>query len=103
MRQFILTIGTLVAVLISCWELYQGIASIIRSELSESFYHIFVTLPIMSSVAICFDHVNSQMHEDYRKFRRSIARKKGTQMDIYSSSSTEVNNTPWEDDSSHTH
>ena len=80
-----------------------GIAAIIKNELAESLTHLFVSLPIMMSVAIVFDYVNSELHEDYRKFRRSRARKKGTQVDIYSPSSKEVDNTPWEDDSSHLH
>jgi len=42
------------------------------------------------------------MHEEYRRFRRSIARKKGVQKDIMHPDSKEVRNTPWEDDSSHT-
>lgn len=102
MRQFILTIGTLVALLVSCWELYSGISAIIKNELVESLTHIFVSLPIMLSVMIVFDYVNSQLHVEYRKFRTSLARKKGTQVDIFSPTSTEVDDTPWENDSSHT-
>ncbi len=103
MRQFILTIGTVVAVLASCWELFQGIASILRNELNDSLFHLFVTSPILLSLAVSFDYVNSQLHADYRKFRRSVSRSKGAQLDIIHPHSKEVENTPWEDDSSHTH
>ena len=102
MRQFILTFGTLVAALASCWSLFQGISAIIKSDLSTSLYHLFVAAPILLSLTICFDYVNTQLHGDYRKFRKSLARKKGAQLDIYNPSSDEVKETPWEDDSSHT-
>jgi hypothetical protein len=103
MRQFILTCGTLSAVLFSCWEIYQGIAKILTNRLEESFFHLLIVLPISLSLAVAFDYINSLMHEDYRKFRRSLVRKKGAQQDIENPNSREVRDTPWEDDSSHTH
>ena len=103
MRQFILTLGTLVAVLVCCWELYQGVAAILTNRLEDSFFHLLVVLPIMLSLAVTFDYVNGLMHEEYRKFRRSLVRKKGAQQDIMHPNSKEVRDTPWEDDSSHTH
>lgn len=102
MRQFILTVGSIVAVLASCWEIFQGISSIIRSELEDSLFHLLLVTPILLSLAVTFDYVNSQLHADYRKFRRSMARKKGVQSDILHPQSKEVEDTPWEDDSSHT-
>ncbi|MBT8037870.1 MAG: hypothetical protein KJO21_10030 [Verrucomicrobiae bacterium] len=102
MRQFILTIGTLAAVLISCWDIFQGISSILRNELEDSLYHLLLTTPIYLSLAVTFDYVNSQLHTDYRRFRKSISRSKGTQGDILHPHSKEVEDTPWEDDSSHT-
>ncbi|MFK7911022.1 MAG: hypothetical protein AB8F34_10550 [Akkermansiaceae bacterium] len=102
MRQFILTIGTLAAVLVSCWEIYQGIAAILTNRLEESLLHLLIVLPISMSLAVVFDYVNSLLHEDYRKFRRSLVRKKGSQQDIMHPNSKEVRETPWEDDSSHT-
>ncbi len=102
MRQFILTIGTLAAVLASCWQIYQGIAAIITNRLDDSFFHLLIAAPIMMSLAIAFDYVNSLLHEDYRRFRKSIVRKKGVQQDILHPHSKEVRDTPWEDDSSHT-
>ncbi|MGJ8676255.1 MAG: hypothetical protein ACSHX0_01925 [Akkermansiaceae bacterium] len=101
MRQFILTLGTLVTAIFSCWEIFQGISSIIKSELAASLYHLFVAAPIMLSLTVTFDHINAQLHSEYRRFRKSLARKKGAQLDIYSPNSNEVDNTPWEDDSSH--
>ena len=103
MRQFILTVGTLVAALASCWHIYLGIAGISKGSLNDSLYHLFFMVPLLVSQTIVFDHVNAQLHSDYRKFRRSLARKKGAQIDIYNPNSSEVEETPWEDDSSHTH
>ena len=103
MRQFILTVGTLVAIIMSCWDLYLGISSIIKSQLGDSLYHLFVKLPLIASAAICFDYINALMHEDYRKLRRSLARKKGAQIDIENPDSSEVAQTPWEDDAAHKH
>lgn len=103
MRQFILTIGTLAAVLASCWELYQGIAAILTNRINDSFFHLLIAVPVTMSLAVTFDYVNSLLHEDYRKFRRALVRKKGTQLDIIHPNSKEVRDTPWEDDSSHTH
>lgn len=103
MRQFILTVGTIVAALACCWHLYLGIAAVIQSQLSDSLYYLFLIVPLLASQAVAFDYVNVQLHSDYRKFRKSLARKKGAQIDIYSPSSQEVEETPWEDDSSHTH
>ena len=102
MRQFILTVGTLAAALTSCWEFYQGIAAIMTNRVEESLYQLFIVVPILVSLAVCFDYVNSQLHEDYRRLRRSIVRKKGGQVDIIHPDSREVRDTPWEDDSSHT-
>jgi hypothetical protein len=102
MRQFILTLGTLVAVLICCWEVYQGVAAILTNRLDDSFFHLLVILPITLSMAVVFDYVNSRMHEEYRKFRRTLVRRKGAQQDIMHPNSEEVRDTPWEDDSSHT-
>ncbi len=103
MRQFILTLGTLAAVLVSCWEIYMGIAAILTNRLEDSLYHLLIVLPLMLSLAVTFDYINSLMHEEYRKFRRSLVRKKGAQRDIMHPESKEVRDTPWEDDSSHTH
>ena len=102
MRQFILTLGTLVAILVCCWEIYQGVAAILTNRLEDSFFHLLIVLPIMLSLAVVFDFVNSRMHEEYRELRRRITRKKGTQQDIMHPHSKEVRDTPWEDDSSHT-
>jgi len=102
MRQFILTLGTIAAVLASCWEIFQGISSILRSELEDSLYHLLLVTPILLSLAATFDFVNTQLHSDYRRFRKSMARKKGAQSDILHPHSIEVEDTPWEDDSSHT-
>ena len=102
MRQFILTVGTIVAVLASCWEIFQGISSILRNELEDSLYHLLIVAPILLSLAVTFDFVNTQLHTDYRKFRKSMARRKGSQGDIFHPNSKEVEETPWEDDSSHT-
>lgn len=102
MRQFILTIGTIAAVLASCWEIFQGISSILRNELEDSFFHLLLTAPILLSLAVTFDYVNTQLHSDYRRFRKSMARQKGAQSDIFHPNSKEVEDTPWEDDSSHT-
>ena len=102
MRQFILTLGTLAAVLASCWQIFQGISSILRSELGASLFQLFIVTPILLSLAVTFDYVNSLLHEDYRRFRKSLARSKGSQHDILHPTSPEVRDTPWEDDSSHT-
>lgn len=102
MRQFILTIGTLATALISCWEIYQGIAAILTNRLEDSLLHLLIVLPITLSLTVVFDYVNSQLHEDYRRIRRSLVRKKGFQQDIQHPDSKEVKGTPWEDDSSHT-
>lgn len=102
MRQFILTIGTLAAVLASCWEIFQGISSILRNELEDSLFHLLLATPILLSLAVTFDYVNSQLHADYRRFRKSVSRAKGAQSDILHPQSKEVEDTPWEDDSSHT-
>jgi len=103
MRQFILTIGTLAAVLLSCWYLFQGVSSIIKGELERSLLYLFLYAPILMSLAVSFDFVNSHLHEEYRNLRRSLARKKGAQVDVIHPHSIEVRDTPWEDDSSHTH
>lgn len=102
MRQFILTIGTLAAVLTSCWEIYRGIASILRNELSDSLFHLLIATPMALSLAVTFDYVNSRLHTDYRKLRSTLARRKGAQQDIIHPRSKEVKYTPWENDSSHT-
>ena len=102
MRQFILTVGTIAAVLASCWEIFQGISSILRNELEDSLFHLLLVSPILLSLAVTFDFVNTQLHSDYRRFRKSMARKKGAQSDILNPNSKEVEDTPWEDDSSHT-
>ena len=102
MRQFILTVGSIAAILASCWEIFQGISSIIRNELEDSLFHLLLATPILLSLAVTFDYVNSALHADYRQFRRSMARKHGTQSDILEPKSREVVDTPWEDDSSHT-
>lgn len=102
MRQFILTLGTLAAALVSCWEIYQGIAAILTSRLEDSLLHLLIVLPVTLSLAVVFDHVNSRLHEDYRRLRRSITRSKGFQQDTLHPDSREVRDTPWEDDSSHT-
>jgi len=102
MRQFILTIGTLATVLASCWEIFQGISAILKNELNDSFYHLLLVTPILLSLAVTFDYVNSQLHSDYRRFRKSVSRGKGAQSDILHPHSREVDDTPWENDSSHT-
>ena len=101
MRQFILTIGTLAAVLVSCWEIFQGISAIIRNELGDSLLHFFILTPIALSMVVTFDHINTHLHSDFRRLKKSLARSKGTQHDILHPSSPEVRDTPWEDDSSH--
>jgi len=103
MRQFILTVGTLSSALASCWFGFQGVVSISHGELGRSLLFLFIATPILLSLAVAFDYVNSSLHEEYRSLRRSLARKKGAQLDIYHPRSKEVENTPWEDDSSHTH
>ncbi|MBK1832313.1 hypothetical protein JIN77_16360 [Verrucomicrobiaceae bacterium R5-34] len=103
MRQFILTVATIVAVLASCWEIFQGISSIIRGELEASLFHLLVSAPILIALAVTFDYVNSQLHDDYRRMRRSLSRSKGAQIDVLHPSSPETRDTPWEDDASHTH
>lgn len=102
MRQFILTFGTLAAILASCWEIYQGIAAILTNQLTDSLFHLFIVVPIMLSLAVTFDYINTLLHKDYRQLRRSLMRKKGAQQDIFHPNSKEVRDTPWEDDSSHT-
>ena len=102
MRQFILTVATIVAVLASCWEIFQGISSIIRGELEDSLFHLLFTTPILLGLAVTFDYVNSQLHEDYRRMRRSLSRSKGAQLDVLHPQSRETRDTPWEDDATHT-
>ena len=102
MRQFILTIGTLATVLLSCWFIFQGVSSILKGELERSLYFLLLVTPILLSLAVTFDYVNSNLHSDYRNLRRSLARKKGSQKDPLHPHSIEVLDTPWEDDSSHT-
>ncbi|HCL97894.1 MAG TPA: hypothetical protein DHW77_09030 [Verrucomicrobiales bacterium] len=102
MGECILALGTLATILVACGVFYIGIGAILTNQLEESLYHLLIMLPLMLSLAITFDYVNSLMHEEYRRFRRSIARKKGVQKDIMHPDSKEVRNTPWEDDSSHT-
>jgi len=103
MRQFILTVGTLSSALASCWFGFQGFVSISHGELARSLLFIFIATPILLSLAVTFDYVNSSLHQEYRNLRRTLARKKGAQLDIHHPRSKEVENTPWEDDSSHTH
>lgn len=103
MRQFILTIGTLATALASCWFIWQGVSSISHGELGRSLLFLFVVTPIMLSLTVCFDYINSAMHSEYRNLRRSLARKRGAQRDLLHPNSREVRDTPWEDDSSHTH
>lgn len=103
MRQFILTIGTVVTVLLSCWFIFQGISSIIKGELERSLLFLLVVTPVLLSLTVCFDYINASMHGEYRNLRRSLARKKGAQRDLLHPRSKEVQDTPWEDDSSHTH
>lgn len=103
MRQFILTVATIAAALASCWELFQGISAIIRGELESSLFHILLTSPILLGLAVTFDYVNTQLHDDYRRMRRSFSRSKGAQVDVLHPESKETKHTPWEDDSSHTH
>ena len=102
MRQFILTIGTLAAILVCCWEIYQGVAAILTSRLEEALFHLLIVLPITLSLAVVFDFVNRRLHDDYRKMRRTLIRRKGFQRDMMHPNSKEVRDTPWEDDSSHT-
>lgn len=102
MRQFILTLATAAAALASCWELFQGISAVIRGELENSLYHIFLTTPVLLGLAVTFDHVNAQLHDEYRRMRRALRRRRGTQIDVFEPESRETKNTPWEDDSSHT-
>ena len=102
MRQFILTVGTLSSALASCWFGFQGVVSISNGELGRSLLFLFIATPILLSLAVTFDHVNSTLHKEYRSLRRSIARKKGAQIDIDFPHSKEVKNTPWEDDANHT-
>ena len=103
MRQFILTIGTLATVILSCWVIFQGISSIIKGELERSLLYLLIATPILLSLAATFDYINSCFHSEYRNLRKSLARKKGAQMDVFHPRSKEVQDTPWEDDSSHTH
>ncbi len=58
--------------------------------------------PILLSLAVTFDYINSQLHAEYRRFRGSMARQRGTQVDTVYVEAEEVKHTPWEDDSSHT-
>ena len=102
MRQFILTVGTLASVLLSCWFLFQGVSSIIKGELERSLLLVLFVTPVLLSLAVTFDFINSSLHEEYRNMRRSLARKKGSQKDPLHPHSVEVQDTPWEDDSSHT-
>lgn len=102
MRQFILTIGTLATVLLSCWFIFQGISSILKSELERSLLYLLLYSPILLSLAVSFDFINSHLHVEYRNLRRSLARKKGAQVDVLHPRSKEVQDTPWEDDASHT-
>lgn len=103
MRQFILTIGTLATALLSCWFIWQGISSILKGELERSLLFLLIVTPVLLSLAVSFDYINSCMHAEYRNLRRSLARKKGAQQDLLHPKSREVRDTPWEDDSSHTH
>lgn len=103
MRQFILTVGTIVTALLACWCAYEGAASISSGELGRSLLFLFVITPIALSLAVSFDYINAQMHQEYRQFRTSLARKKGGQRDMAHPYSKEVEETPWENDSSHTH
>jgi len=103
MRQFILTIATIASALASCWEIFQGISGIIRGELESSLFHLLLTAPILLGITITFDYVNAQLHDDYRRMRRSLSRGKGTQVNVLHPESPETKNTPWEDNSSHTH
>lgn len=103
MRQFILTVGTLVSALLSCWCIWQGISSILKDELERSLLFLLIASPLLLSITVALDYVNSCMHEDYRKLRSSLARRKGAQKDLLHPHSREVRHTPWEDDSSHTH
>ncbi|NWK54572.1 hypothetical protein HW115_03045 [Verrucomicrobiaceae bacterium N1E253] len=103
MRQFVLTIGTIVTALLSCWYFFQGISAIMRGGLENSLLYVFVYTPVLMSLTICFDHVNTNLHSEYRKLRRSLARKRGVQRDPLHPRSPEVEDTPWENDSSHTH
>ncbi len=103
MRQFILTVGTFSSALASCWFGFQGVVSISHGELGRSLFLIFIATPILLSLSVTFDYVNSNLHEEYRSIRRALARRKGAQLDIYHPHSKEVENTPWEDNSSHTH
>ena len=102
MRQFILTIATIATALASCWEMFQGIASISRGALEDSLYHLLFTTPVLLALTVTFDYVNSQLHEDYRRMRKSLNRRNGTQIDVLHPGSNETKYTPWEDDSSHT-
>ena len=102
MRQFILTLATIAAALASCWEIFQGVTAISRGELEDSLFHLLMTSPILLGLTITFDHVNSQLHEDYRRMRKSLSRRKGAQVDVFHPDSRETEHTPWENDSSHT-
>jgi len=102
MRQFILTVATIATALASCWEMFQGITAIVKGELESSLFHILLTSPVLLALTVTFDYVNSQLHEDYRRMRRSFSRSKGTQIDVLHPGSQETKYTPWEDDSSHT-
>lgn len=103
MRQFILTVGTLATVLLSCWYIFQGISSILKGELEQSLFNLLFVTPVLLSLTVTFDYINSCLHAEYRNLRRSITRKKGAQVDLIHPHSNEVKETPWEDDSSHTH
>lgn len=102
MRQFILTVGTLAAVSLSCWFMFQGISSIIKGELERSLLYLLLYSPILLSLAVSFDFINSHLHVEYRNLRRSLARNKGAQVDVLHPQSKEVKDTPWENDASHT-
>ena len=103
MRQFILTVATIAAALAACWEIFQGVSSIARGELETSLFHLLLTSPILLGLTVTFDYINTQLHDDYRKMRRSLSRSKGAQVDVLHPDSRETQQTPWENDSSHTH
>ncbi len=103
MRQFILTVATIAAALASCWETFQGISAVIQGELETSLFHLLISAPILFGLTVTFDFINTQLHDDYRRMRRAFSRSKGAQVDVLHPDSRETKNTPWEDNSSHTH
>ena len=75
----------------------------IKGELERSLLYLLIATPILLSLVATFDYINSCLHSEYRNMRKSMARKKGAQVDVFHPHSREVQDTPWEDDSSHTH